>query len=306
MKFQLTKYTIISLLICLLGLSACREERVEEMIPIETPTNANCTYVLEADCPDSTLQKSHLLLGNPSNAVKDINQPNNYLISLPQYKVSYSRDRGIPNWVSWHLSKEWLGDVPRQNDYRGYWDLPLDWFYVTTSDYTNTGFNRGHNCPSGDRKCSELFNSETYYMINIVPQAPNHNQGPWLALEEYCRELLEQGNELYIIAGNYGKGGVGENGYANTIEDGNITVPQSLWKVIVVLEEGNNDLERINQATRVIAVDMENDENVIGINWGEFRVSIDEIEAKTDLDLLSNLPEEIETEIEKLVDDGET
>jgi len=301
-----THKIIIGLIICVLGLSACRKEAVEVISdPIENSTTANCSYILEAGCPDSTLQKSHLLLGNPSDAAKDLNTPNNYLISLPQYKVSYNRDRGIPNWVSWHSSKEWLGDAPRQNDYRVYWDLPLDWFYVTTSDYTNTGFNRGHSCPSGDRKCSEYFNSETYYMINIVPQSPNHNQGPWLALEEYCRELIEVGHELYIISGNYGEGGVGENGYANTIADGNITVPESIWKVIVVLSEGENDLERVSTSTRVIAVDMVNDENVIGVSWGDFRVSVDAIEAKTNLDLLSNLPNNLEEVLEDLVDDGD-
>src|ERR1041384_762447 len=33
----------------------------------------------------------HLTMGNPSNAVTDVNQPNNYLMDKPQYSMSYSR-----------------------------------------------------------------------------------------------------------------------------------------------------------------------------------------------------------------------
>lgn len=45
----------------------------------------------------------HLALGNPSSAVSDPAQATNYLISRDQYALSYHRDRGILNWVSWHL-----------------------------------------------------------------------------------------------------------------------------------------------------------------------------------------------------------
>ncbi|HEX8336188.1 MAG TPA: carboxypeptidase regulatory-like domain-containing protein, partial [Pyrinomonadaceae bacterium] len=45
----------------------------------------------------------HMVMGNPSNAVADVNQFTNYLMEKPQYALSYHRDRGIPNWVSWHL-----------------------------------------------------------------------------------------------------------------------------------------------------------------------------------------------------------
>jgi endonuclease G len=50
----------------------------------------------------------HLTMGNPSNAVTDVLQPNNYLMEKPQYSLSYSRDNGGPNWVSWHDSANGL------------------------------------------------------------------------------------------------------------------------------------------------------------------------------------------------------
>lgn len=56
-------------------------------------------------------QSRHLALGNPSWAVADPTQPTNYLISRDQDALSYHRDRGIPNWVSWHLEAADLGAI---------------------------------------------------------------------------------------------------------------------------------------------------------------------------------------------------
>ena len=43
----------------------------------------------------------HLTMGNPTAAGCD---PSNYLMEKPEFALSYNRDLGWPNWVSWHLS----------------------------------------------------------------------------------------------------------------------------------------------------------------------------------------------------------
>ena len=56
-------------------------------------------------------------------------QPNNYLISKPEYAESYSRDLGRPNWVSWHLTSAWTTGVgPRTDTFRPDPLLPLGWY----------------------------------------------------------------------------------------------------------------------------------------------------------------------------------
>jgi endonuclease G len=67
---------------------------------------------------------------------------------------------------------------------------------------------------------------------------------------------------LYIIAGGYGSGGIGESGEVSKKIVENINVPAHCWKIVVVLPEGSNDLQRINDATRIIAVDMPNNQVV--------------------------------------------
>lgn len=64
-------------------------------------------------------------------------------------------------------------------------------------------------------------------------------------------------------------------------------------------------MSRITAATRVIAIDTPN-ANSINTDWGAYRVSIDEIEVATGLDLLSNLPAGVQTQIEAAVDNGPT
>ena len=119
----------------------------------------------------------NLTMGNPSNAVTNVLVPDNYLMEKPQYSMSYNRDRGESNWVSWHLSTSWLGSAPRQNGFRADTTLPTGWYQVQATDYSGSGFDRGHMCPSADRTDTVADNSATFLMTNMVPQLPANNPG---------------------------------------------------------------------------------------------------------------------------------
>lgn len=220
----------------------------------------------------------NLALGNPSGAAADPRNADNYLIARDQYVLSYTRAGGIPNWVSWHLSVVDMGDVERSS-FQPDPALPDGWYQVKPSDYTNSGYDRGHMAPSADRTATRDDNEALFLMTNIVPQAPDNNQGPWVQLEEHCRDLARQGNELYIISG--------VRGTQATLAAGNVRVPESLWKVVVALPEGDNDLARLTNATTVIAVDMPNQQGIRDTDWQAYLTSVDAIEHATGYDLLS-------------------
>ncbi|MBV8311461.1 MAG: DNA/RNA non-specific endonuclease, partial [Planctomycetaceae bacterium] len=94
----------------------------------------------------------NLVMGNPSNAMADaVNSPDNFLVARKQFALSYNNSRMIPNWVSWHLDKGWIGGSGRRGVFRTDDELPDSWYHVTPGDYSETGFDRGHMCPSGDR-----------------------------------------------------------------------------------------------------------------------------------------------------------
>lgn len=120
----------------------------------------------------------------------------------------------------------------------------------------------------------------------------------WANLEDYCRKIMAEGNELYIVAGVYGTGGSSSNGGVTKSFDNKITIPESVWKVIVILPVGDNDINRINQKTRTIAVNIPNKQS-IGNNWRDYRISIDALEDITGYNFLSNLPILIQNIIEK-------
>ncbi|QMW01350.1 DNA/RNA non-specific endonuclease [Spirosoma foliorum] len=253
--------------------------------------------------PSQSLNRAdNLALGNPSGA--SISDPDNYPITRPQYTLSYNRSRGIANWVSWHLSPSWKGDAKRTTEFKPDQTLPTGWYAARPNDYTNTGFDRGHLCPSDDRDSSPEDNAATFILSNIVPQAPRHNREVWKSLEDYERQLMSNGNDVYIIAGVSGTGGTGQNGYATTIANGKLTVPATLWKILVVVPSGSDNGFQLTSNTRIIAVNIPNNQTAADKPWRAYLTSVDELEKLTGYDFLSNVPADVQQVIEKQIDGG--
>jgi endonuclease G, mitochondrial len=218
---------------------------------------------------------SHLRFGNPSGATDDSSNKDNFLIEKKYYALSYNNALGTPNWASWRLVKEDLGDAPRF-PFLPDSELPAGFKKVVTKDYVHSGFDRGHMCNHSDRASDDDASKSTFVMTNIIPQSSANNQKGWDQLEEYCRSLARKGKELYIVCGPQGKGGEGKEGYKATIANGKVTVPAKTWKVILVLGKSR----KIDQNTRLIGVIMPNDQSV-GYDWAKFRVPVKEIEELT-------------------------
>jgi endonuclease G, mitochondrial len=271
------KYLLFFWFASVLVLSSCKKSTD----PVTTPPPVNPTQPSDND---------HILLGNPTNAQPSAANGNNYLKDNIYYKLAYSSSRGIPVWVSWHLQSSDLGTAPRQDDFRPD-NLPSAWYAVTTSSYSNSNFDRGHNCPSADRTSTIAANSSTFLMTNIIPQAPNMNQGPWEGLEDFIRNtLVGTANEAYIVMGNYGTGGTGTAGQVNTIDNGFVTVPKMVYKVAVIMPKGNNDLARLDTTAKVVVVNMPNNNTLYtttstGKNaWRNYIVTITQLEQAAQLE----------------------
>jgi endonuclease G len=251
----------------------------------------------------NTTDNSHLLLGNPSDAQPCMALVNNYLIDRSYYVASYSSQRGTPNWVSWHLDANDLGKTYRTDNFREDPELPTSFYHVEGTDYISSGFDRGHNCPSGDRTNNTNANESTFLMSNMIPQAPRNNKRAWAGFEEYTRNtLVSKGNECFIIMGNYGKGGTGSKGKVTTIDQGKITVPARIWKIVVVIPEGNNDLQRLSsEDVTVVAIDTPNNDKTIDNSWRKYITSVKAIEDSTGYHLLSNLPAKVQTALKSKI-----
>ena len=249
-----------------------------------------------------------LYFGNPSGAENNVEFAENYLMEKPQYSLSYNNATLNPNWVAWHLCSDDLGDSDRLDTFRPDTELPDSWYAVRKTDYKFPayGFDRGHICPSADRTATSEDNSMTFLMTNMVPQTPDNNRIVWVALENFERELVKQGNEAYIFAGPLGQGGTSSKGYFEVIpvtaKDGrelSITVPAFTWKIILILPEGEDDVSRITSETQILAVCIPNDKGC-GKNgsWQQYICTVNYIEEKTGYDFFELLPDELEEELE--------
>ena len=291
-------FRVLAIALGLVTLS-CKKESVESSVE---QAQANPTSINSA----ARIATDNLLMGNPSGAVTSTTAPTNYLMQKTCYSLSYNRDRGTANWVSWHLDPTWIGSASRCDCFASDASLPSGWYRVSSSSYTNSGFDRGHMCPSADRTFSSSDNRETFLMTNMIPQAPVNNQQTWVGLENYERTLVNQGNECYIVCGAYGIGGTGsKGGTTNTLDAGRVTVPRQIWKVLIAIPQGTNDIARVTTSSRIIAINTPN-LNSLNTNWGVYRTSVDAIEAVTGYDLFSNLPDNIEAVLEARVDNGPT
>ena len=312
-KQQSPKRMLISLLI-ILALAAGIYAFKKYVLP-KLQNNApqdNSAAAVGENQPDTAPTKPEndsLFLGNPSNAVSDVANHNNYLIEKKQYTLSYNNSTLNPNWVAWHLGKENLGPADRSDDFRPDTDLPAEYYAVVKADYQypKYGFDRGHVCPSADRTSTQEDNSATFYMTNMIPQSPDCNRIVWKDFEAYERSLVaHKGKELYIVAGPYGQGGQSGTGTWNTIdlvskkgEGKQIVVPSHCWKIVLVLDEGKDDLNRINGDTEIIALMMPNAQGINkGGSWEQYLTTVDDIEAKTGFDFMSVIPNQYETLLE--------
>lgn len=274
--------------------------------------SASGTSGSNAECDLGHEENSPLYIGNPSDATSDISNDENYLMVKPQFTLSYNTETMNPNWVAWHLSEDDFGDADRSNDFRADEELPEGWYGVKKADYNyNTyGFDRGHVCPSADRTKTQEDNSMTFLMTNMVPQSPDNNRVIWNHFEAYERDLVLEGNEMYIISGPYGTGGTGAKGSFDSIEftdkktkkSYSMNVPASTWKVIVVIPHGEDDISRIDENTTTIAINVPNSMGIAKDgDWEQYITTIDEIESLTGYDFFELLPDHIEDKIESSV-----
>lgn len=230
----------------------------------------------------------NMAMGNPSNATDNPVMSNNYLVVRDQYVLSYNNDKKTPNWVSWQLNEDWLGSQKRTGTFIPDDSLPSGFNRAQHSDYSRSGYDRGHNTPSADRTASREDNEATFIMTNIAPQAPDNNQGPWEKLESYSREMARQGKELYIISGADGSKGTIGNG---------VNVPESWWKVIVILPQKGQGVTDVKANTEVIAVEIPNENGMKNDDWRKYVTTVHAIERHTGYDLLSELPDDIEHKV---------
>jgi endonuclease G len=88
-------------------------------------------------------------------------------------------------------------------------------------------------------------------------------------------------------------------GIKSWIGDHEIAIPSRLFKVILALPLGDNDIERIKAGlAQIISIEVPNDSSVKGKTWSYYTVPMSKIEAESGLDFFSNINSRVMTKIE--------
>ncbi len=206
------------------------------------------------------------------------------IIRHPGYALSYNDTHEQANWVAYRLkAKHLTGAAERANDFRP--DPSVKTGTALPSDYTRSGYDRGHLAPAGDFSKNAQLMSETFFMSNISPQTPDLNRGKWRELEERIRSWVKRDKELYIVTGPILKGKMKKIGNKNKI-----SVPSAYYKIVLDMEE---------PIIKSVAFIMPNDKPDKDIS--EYVVTIEEIERQTGINFFPQLEKnpELHQKLEK-------
>lgn len=201
------------------------------------------------------------------------------------YAVGYSESMRNPLWAAYRifdvpdLNKRVIGPRPS-----GFFVDRRTYTQVAHNDYTHSGFDRGHMAPNYGiaSRYGREAQLETFRMTNVIPQNPNVNRHIWKDLEmRIARRYGRSFREVWVITGPVFQGEIRKM-------DSGVTIPSAYYKIIVDEHEGTLRAlaflveRRCEPYTRIRSC----------------LVSIDEIETLTDLDFLSELPDDLENELE--------
>ena len=211
--------------------------------------------------------------------LKFLPSSNGEVVEHTYYSLSYLEEHEQAEWVHYKLNSSMLkGEIPRKKNYT--LDRKGSTGSAKTSDYTNSGFDRGHLVPAADMKMDFTSVKEAAYMSNISPQKPKFNQGVWKKLEENARDLAKK-TELYITTG-----GVLSSADLKKIGKNNLSVPDQFYKIIY---------DTKNQ--KMFAYLMPNKK----IDSREkYVVTVDSIETLTGIDFYHQLDDELENKLESI------
>lgn len=197
------------------------------------------------------------------------------------YTCSYNPTTRIPNWVEWTLTADHTSGPYKRNGISFTEDYDVE-DGPATSDYSRSGYDRGHMCPSGDNKWSQEAQQQSFLMTNICPQSHDLNRGDWNDLEIKCRSWAQRYKEINIVCGPIFRGNshkkIGKN---------RVTVPEAFFKVIL----------RDNAAIGFI---YDNEDGHKPMR--EYACSIDEVEKITGIDFFGYMPDEKENTLEASFD----
>ena len=201
------------------------------------------------------------------------------------YALGYSEEHEQSAWVMYRLTREEVltRKARRTDDFKA--DPAVVTFSALPSDYSRSGYDRGHLAPAEDMKYSEETMRDSFFMSNISPQRPEFNRGVWKRLEKKVRQFATDEESVFVITGP-----VLERDLEKIGRDNKVSVPRRFFKI--VYDE--------TPPKKMIAFVLPNEKSNAPLD--SFATTVDEVERITGLDFFSGLSAEMQSELESVSD----
>lgn len=149
------------------------------------------------------------------------------------YSMLYNTSERVALWVAYPLCSKYLGSG--RTDAWGFDpNIPDTYEPVIPRSWGVSGYDRGHQIPSGSRNADEEMNRQTFYFTNMTVQNSEFNQGLWAEVEALEREVASNYDTLYVVTGPVLD--ADGDGMWEHIEDnaGNmVAVPEAYFRVLL-------------------------------------------------------------------------
>jgi len=196
------------------------------------------------------------------------------------FSLSYSEPHEQAEWVAYELKRQHLSNANYKRPYFEI-DQAVKTGAASWRNYKNSGYDRGHLCPAGDKNYSQTAHDETFLTSNISPQQHDFNSGIWNTLEQKTRYWARKYDGVFVVTGGVLKGTL------KTIGDEHVAVPDMFYKII---------LDANNGETKMIAFLMPHRKSIEPLY--NFVVPVDSIEALTGIDFFPEIEDSIENTLE--------
>lgn len=164
-------------------------------------------------------------------------------------------------------------------------------------------YDRGHQLPAADRKCSQEMMDQTFYATNMTPQQSNFNQNKWGVLEGRVRNMVCS-DTLYVVTGAYfeGEHHSSINGQTTDYSGNTCPTPTHYFKALLRTKKGNTGkrIDEVGDANqlRAIAIWMEHADtgNNTSITSADC-ISVEELEKRTGFTFFPMINDDIEAQV---------
>ncbi len=155
----------------------------------------------------------------------------NRALCYDAFAILHSGESKTPVFVAERLSAETMAEAQEKRTNRFFADARLPAAErATLEDYLGSGFDRGHMAPAGDMRSAAAM-AQSFSLANMVPQAPEHNRGPWAkSVEQATRKYAARATgDVYVITGPFFAPSIAES---PRIGPGHVHVPKYLYKLV--------------------------------------------------------------------------